>query len=389
MRTRRPSRFQRQAQSRAAASPAASPSASTITSRTSSGRSSALQSRCRQRSPGRMAGRLHGGEAGLDAFADHQHAAGRALCRRAPGGIRVRSVCSARATEVAKAHNSTTARPKHHLLRVDRSFAAAITGKEGAVDCQRRCIHAVRHQRHHRRPDIARRVLQTGMEAQRVGQRQLDAARGEIGLHQRCFGRRACAPDRQRHLAALAGIGVGVFFVGDVIFALVSPQKAAFAQDGNENVALIAAGMAMHQHLAVFARRRLKGLAFWSSWRGHRAVQPLPVRCPPRALAMVSAAVIFTAASGLSSSHVCLASPQLLPNFTSTFIGTSSCTASQPSRAISSPCSRDVTEQSRQSCICSSGTMPSRPQARIQSLGVARGVALNLRVEGGVGAVTL
>ena len=203
MRTRRPCRFQRQAQSRAAASPAASPSASTITSRTSSRKIERAQSRGRQRRPGRMAGRLHGGEAGLDAFADHQHSAG---------------------AGVGEAHNSTTARPKHHLLRVDRSFAAAITGKEGAVNCQRRCIHAVRHQRHHRRPDVARRVLQAGMEAQRVGQRQIDAARGEIGLHQRCFSRPARAPDRQRERTALAGIGV-CLFVGDAIFALVSSRK--------------------------------------------------------------------------------------------------------------------------------------------------------------------
>ena len=69
-----------------------------------------------------------------------------------------------------------------------------------------------------------------------------------------------------------------------------------------------------------------------------------------------------------SSSQVCLASPQLRPNFRSTRIGTSSCTASQPSRATSSACSRELTEQSRQSCICSSGTMPSRQHARIHSL---------------------
>ena len=95
------------------------------------------------------------------------------------------------------------------------------------------------------------------MKAQRVGQRQIDAARGEIGLHRRCFSRPARAPDRQRERTALAGVGVSVFFVGDAILALVSPgfsPKTAFAQDGNEDVALIAASVAMHQHLAVFAR---------------------------------------------------------------------------------------------------------------------------------------
>ena len=74
------------------------------------------------------------------------------------------------------------------------------------------------------------------------------------------------------------------------------------------------------------------------------------------------------ALSPVNSSQLCDASPQLRPNFRSTRIGTSSETASQPSCATSSACSRVRTEQSRQSCIWSSGTMPSRQQARIQSL---------------------
>ena len=90
-----------------------------------------------------MAGRLHGGEAGLDPFADHQHVAG-----------------------FGKAHRAATARPEHHLRRIDRRFAAAVAGEEGAVDRERRHRFAVHHQRHHRRPDAARRVLQAGMEAQ-------------------------------------------------------------------------------------------------------------------------------------------------------------------------------------------------------------------------------
>ena len=60
--------------------------------------------------------------------------------------------------------------------------------------------------------------------------------------------------------------------------------------------------------------------------------------------------------------------PQLRPNFRSTRIGTSSRKASQPSRATSSPCSRVATEHSSASCICRSGTIPSRQQARIHSL---------------------
>src|SRR5215472_14183777 len=73
-------------------------------------------------------------------------------------------------------------------------------------------------------------------------------------------------------------------------------------------------------------------------------------------------------AAPVSSSHVCLASPQLRPNLRSTCIGTSSATASRPSCATRSASSGDATEQSSASCICSSGTIPSRQQARIHSL---------------------
>ncbi len=165
-------------------------------------------------------------------------------------------------------------------------------------------VRAVRHQRHHRRPDAARGMLQAGMEAQRVGRRQIDAARRRDRFAPAFLRRPARAPDRQRGLAALAGIGVGVsvFFVGDAIFALVSPAKAAFAQDGDVNVALIAAGMAVHQHLAVFARadrkarrsgRHAGGIARSSRYRsGARqgpwrwspqpsSSQPPPVRARP------------------------------------------------------------------------------------------------------------
>ena len=146
MRTRRPSRFQRKAQSRAAASPGSSPSASTITSRTSLRQIESAQPGGRKRRPGRMSGRLHGGEAGLDTFPDHQHVA-----------------------RIGEAHRAATAGAEHHLLRIDRRLPAAIAGEEGAVNRERRSVCAVRHQRHHRRPDAARGMFQTGMEAQRVG----------------------------------------------------------------------------------------------------------------------------------------------------------------------------------------------------------------------------
>ena len=53
------------------------------------------------------------------------------------------------------------------------ALPAAVAGKEGAVDRERRVVRAARHQRHHRRPDAARGMLQTGMEAKRVGWRQM------------------------------------------------------------------------------------------------------------------------------------------------------------------------------------------------------------------------
>lgn len=64
MRTRRSSRFQRQAQSFAAASPGSSPSASTITSRTS--RAGREREGPRSKAPPMPDARTHGGKAGLD-----------------------------------------------------------------------------------------------------------------------------------------------------------------------------------------------------------------------------------------------------------------------------------------------------------------------------------
>ena len=233
MRTRRPSRFQRQAQSRAAASPGSSPSASTITSRTSSRQIEGAQPGGRKRRPGRMAGRLHGGEAGLDAFADHQHVA-----------------------RLGKAHRAATAGAEHHLLRIDRRLAAAVAGEEGAVDRQRRSVRAARHQRHHRRPDAARGMLQTGMEAQRVGRRQIDAARGEIGLDQRSLCRLGGLPDGERGLAALGVVSIRLALdrraarrARERARTVLGPQ-AARAQR-RDDALLVAAGMAAHQHLAV------------------------------------------------------------------------------------------------------------------------------------------
>src|SRR5580700_2122583 len=48
------------------------------------------------------------------------------------------------------------------------------------MDRDWRSAGAIRHQRHHRRPEAARGMLQTGMKAERVWSRHTDAARGEI-----------------------------------------------------------------------------------------------------------------------------------------------------------------------------------------------------------------
>jgi hypothetical protein len=64
-------------------------------------------------------------------------------------------------------HHASAARAEHHLLWLDRRLGVAITGEECAVNTDRLTIDTDRHQRHHRRPDTARGMLQTGIEAQR------------------------------------------------------------------------------------------------------------------------------------------------------------------------------------------------------------------------------
>jgi hypothetical protein len=43
------------------------------------------------------------------------------------------------------------------------------TDKEGAMDSERRSVRAACHQRHHRRPEAARGMFQTGMKAKAWG----------------------------------------------------------------------------------------------------------------------------------------------------------------------------------------------------------------------------
>ena len=82
-------------------------------------------------------------------------------------------------SRLGKVHRATATWAEHHLLWIDRRLPVAIAGKICAMDRNRPPIRAVRHQRHHHRPEM---MFQAGMKAQHVGRRQVDAARGKIGL---------------------------------------------------------------------------------------------------------------------------------------------------------------------------------------------------------------
>lgn len=121
-----------------------------------------------KRRPARKSGRLHCGEAGLDVLAPP-------LARRRP----------------ALSCTAAAARTEHHFLRLDRRLAVAVAGKEGAVDRQRRDVSAASHQRDHRGPCAARRMLQPGMEAERRRRWNMQAARAEIPIDHCAGGRTA------------------------------------------------------------------------------------------------------------------------------------------------------------------------------------------------------
>ena len=201
-----------------------------------------------------MTGRLHSSEASFDALADHQHTAG---CRE-PN-------CTA------------TAWAEHHFLRIDRGFATTVTGKEGAMDCQRRVVGPARHQRDHCPPDAAGRMLQPGMEAERCRQFKLETASGEIRLD-RCAARRDCSlPDCKCGLGTLGIVAIRLCPLGNAARrkalvpagAVLGPQTTR--PQSCDDLLLIATRMAADQDLAVVSRRGLKGLAF-----GHHAPGSAP-----------------------------------------------------------------------------------------------------------------
>ena len=175
MRTRRPSRFQRSAAPRAAALPASSPSARTITSRTSCGRSRASRPEVESAA----------------------HAGCPVAC------IAAREVSMPSPTiSTSPAAASRTAPPRHGPSIIFCGSTGALPDPSWARKvrwiARWRIVNTARHQRHHCWPDAARRVLQTGMEAQRGRRRAMKAARGEISLDQRAISRLSRLPDGER-----------------------------------------------------------------------------------------------------------------------------------------------------------------------------------------------
>ena len=237
IRTRRPSRFQRRAQSCAAASPGSSPSASTITSRTSRGRSSDAKARGRKRRPGRMS----------RSPASRQ---GRSRCLRRPSARR----------RLGEAHHAAATRTEHHLRRIDRRLAAAVAGKKGAVNGDRRSgrrrASPAPPSRARRRPrDVSGRDGSASVEAAE----DTSPRETQIGGDGRSLGRvampaRSPAPPCCASVASASG-SIRLDRSADEARAMPKAgagrlPQAALAK-GGDHIALIAAGMAAHEHLAV------------------------------------------------------------------------------------------------------------------------------------------
>jgi hypothetical protein len=90
----------------------------------------------RKRRPGGISCRNHRRKARLNALANHEQVA-----------------------RSGEPHRSTPARPQHHLLRGDGRFADAVASKEGAMDGDGCSVHSLCHERDHRWPVIAGRML--------------------------------------------------------------------------------------------------------------------------------------------------------------------------------------------------------------------------------------
>ncbi|HWL47983.1 MAG TPA: hypothetical protein VNQ31_09740 [Sphingomonadaceae bacterium] len=109
-------------------------------------------------------------------------------------------------------------------------------------------------------------MFQPGMEAQSGRSRKVEPARKQIVGDGRSLGGVRCLPDRQRRRAALQGVGVGFFgnppplICGDARGPPGRLPQTAFPK-GGDLIALVAAGMAAHQHHAILGRADRKARA--------------------------------------------------------------------------------------------------------------------------------
>src|SRR5690606_15572199 len=105
-------------------------------------------------------------------------------------------------------------------------------------------------------PDTARGMLQAAMEADRRRQREEQAARGEIGLYRRADRRNGRSPDSEgcsrSFRLLLIQLKLDAFGPGYAAWGTARrnvPQTARL--QGRDHVALVAACMAVDQHLAL------------------------------------------------------------------------------------------------------------------------------------------
>ena len=120
-------------------------------------------------------------------------------------------------------------------------------------------VDAVRHKRHHRGPDAARGMFQAGMEAQGRRARKVEPPRAQIGLDERSLGHlRACQIASAAALRFRASASSSSASLRRRLRAMTESPPGRLPQaalpKGGDQITLVAAGMAAHQHLAVFAR---------------------------------------------------------------------------------------------------------------------------------------
>jgi hypothetical protein len=100
-------------------------------------------------------------------------------------------------------------------------------------------------------------MFQPGMEADHRQGRNGEAARPEIGLHQRSLGRLRAAPDGERRFRPPRGVAVGpgrwhaIRPAQETDRPSLADVPDTTPPKRGDHVTLIASGMAAHEHLAV------------------------------------------------------------------------------------------------------------------------------------------